>query len=662
MKKTLTILIITTNLIAEEIKTLPSYQGFSGLWNTPNAKVINEGDGQFVFTNQVDNLNPKDKSFRDNKEAENYFLNFGLLPNLEFGGRYAYTSDGLSDRTVSAKYELPLSYEYLPSIAIGMQDIGGGAPTFRTNYIVASSELDAFRFSLGYGSGEKRMEGLFGGVEYQPLSWIQFVADYDGDEAHSGLKLSHPVHLFDKDIELGLFAKNSYEYDKSHFDIGVMIEIPLGIQENKIVKSSINNKGEKSLLKQKVHSRTTEAKPSDSKFCMESLHQKLIAYGFSDIDISDMSNTIYLSYENSAFDWNEIDGLGVVLGVMTEYLHQEKKHFIVTIKKSEIPLMSISGSFKKYYKFLNSGNYTERLLHISSPIEKKDALDMDNNSHKYLPHLTLYPDWSLVDGSEYGHMDYIVSLKPELYTTIAKGTQISARWNIPLSWSSNYDDGEVFSYRRRYPLEPKMDNLLVNMAYKPFSSTMFLNSIQAGLFDVDLYGGMYQGLLSDGNSQFKVKIAQFDDKKYEKNRELQLISYRYYLDNIDTNFKITYGKYFYEDKGTTLEIKRFFGDTSLSLKLSHTDGDNIGRVALSFPLTPRKRVDTSLFQIKGDKFTYNRQKTIVSEGEGSYAKPRSAIDIDTNFELEKFYLNDDRLNADYIYGHIPRLRSSYLKF
>jgi hypothetical protein len=259
-------------------------------------------------------------------------------------------------------------------------------------------------------------------------------------------------------------------------------------------------------------------------------------------------------------------------------------------------------------------------------------------------------------------MDYIVSLKPELYTTIAKGTQISARWNIPLSWSSNYDDGEVFSYRRRYPLEPKMDNLLVNMAYKPFSSTMFLNSIQAGLFDVDLYGGMYQGLLSDGNSQFKVKIAQFDDKKYEKNRELQLISYRYYLDNIDTNFKITYGKYFYEDKGTTLEIKRFFGDTSLSLKLSHTDGDNIGRVALSFPLTPRKRVDTSLFQIKGDKFTYNRQKTIVSEGEGSYAKPRSAIDIDTNFELEKFYLNDDRLSADYIYGHIPRLRSSYLKF
>jgi len=662
MKKTLTILIITTNLIAEEIKTLPSYQGFSGLWNTPNAKVINEGDGQFVFTNQVDNLNPKDKSFRDNKEAENYFLNFGLLPNLEFGGRYAYIKDYLMSRSITLKYELPFSYEYLPSIAIGMQDIGGGAPTFRTNYIVASSELDAFRFSLGYGSGEKRMEGLFGGVEYQPLSWIQFVADYDGKETHSGLKLSHPVHLFDKDIELGLFAKNSYEYDKSHFDIGVMIEIPLGIQENKIVKSSINNKGEKSLLKQKVHSRTTEAKPSNSKFCMESLHQKLIAYGFSDIEISDMSNTIYLSYENSAFDWNEIDGLGVVLGVMTEYLHQEKEHFIVTIKKSEIPLMSISGSFKKYYKFLNSGNYTERLLHISSPIEKKDALDMDNNSHKYLPHLTLYPDWSLVDGSEYGHMDYIVSLKPELYTTIAKGTQISARWNIPLSWSSNYDDGEVFSYRRRYPLEPKMDNLLVNMAYKPFSSTMFLNSIQAGLFDVDLYGGMYQGLLSDGNSQFKVKIAQFDDKKYEKNRELQLISYRYYLDNIDTNFKITYGKYFYEDKGTTLEIKRFFGDTSLSLKLSHTDGDNIGRVALSFPLTPRKRVDTSLFQIKGDKFTYNRQKTIVSEGEGSYAKPRSAIDIDTNFELEKFYLNDDRLSADYIYGHIPRLRSSYLKF
>ncbi|SFV71425.1 hypothetical protein MNB_SV-13-559 [hydrothermal vent metagenome] len=627
-----------------------------------------EGDGQFVFTNQVDNLHPEIKNYRDNKEAQNYFLNFGVLPNLEFGGRYAYTKNSLSDsmilcdRTVSAKYELPFSYEYIPSIAIGMQDIGGGAPNFRTNYIVGSSELDDFRVSLGYGSGEKRMEGVFGGVEYQPFSWVQLVADYDGEEIHSGVKLSHPVHLFDKDIELGLFAKNSYGYNESHFDIGAMINIPLGIQENKIVKSSINNKSKKLLGKRRVYPQTTKAKPSDSKFYIESLHKRLIAYGFSDIEISDMNNTLYLSYENSAFDWNEMDGLGVVLGVMTEYLYQEKEQFIVTIKKSEIALMSISGSFKEYHKFLNSGNYTEKLLHISSAIEKKDILNMNNNSHKYLPHLTLYPDWSLVDGSEYGNMDYIVSLKPELYTTVAKGTQISARWNIPLSWSNNYEDGEVFSYRRRYPLTPKMDNLLINMAYKPFSSTMFLNSIQAGLFDVDLYGGMYQGLFLTGNSQFKVKIAKFDDKRYEKDRDLQLISYRYYLDNIDTNFKITYGNYFYDDRGTTVEIKRFFGDTSLSLQLSHTEGNNIGRIALSFPLTPRKRVDTSLFQVKGDKFTYNRQKTIVSQGKASYAKSRSAIDIDTNFKLEKFYLNDDRFSDDYIYAHIPRLRSSYLKF
>ncbi|MCK4441249.1 MAG: YjbH domain-containing protein [Sulfurovaceae bacterium] len=686
MKKTLIILLITTNLIvSEDIKTLPSYQGFSGLWNTPNAKVINEGEGQFVFTNQVDNLHPENKNFRDNKEAENYFLNFGALPNFEFSGRYAYIKDNisdsiiLSDRTVSAKYELPFSYRYLPSIAIGMQDIGGAVPNFRTNYIVASSELNDFRFSLGYGSGEKRMEGLFGGVEYQPLSWVQLVADYDGEETHSGIKLSYPLHLLDKDIEFGLFVKNSYGYNKSHFDIGAMIYVPLGIQENKIVKSSINNKSEKSLGKQRVYSQTTEAEPSDSNSfksstnqivndnssnssAIESVHQKLIAYGFTDIEISDIDNLFYLEYENSAFDWNDMDGLGVVLGVMTKYLHKEKNNFIVTIKKSEIPLFSISGSFEKYNEFLNSGKYSKNLLHIGSPIDTKDISDIDDNSNRFLPNLILYPDWSLVDGSEYGHLDYIVSLKPELYTTVAKGTQISARWNIPLSWSNNYEDGKVFSYRRRYPLSPQIDNLLLNMTYKPFTSSMFLNSIQAGLFDVDLYGGMYQGLFSKENHQFKVKIAHFDDQKYEKNRDMQLISYRYYLDTLDSNFKITYGEYFYGDKGTTLEMKRFFGDTSLSLKLSHTKDDNIGRFALSFPLTPRKRVNSNLLQVRGDKFTYNRQKTIVRKGEICYAKPRSAIEINTNFELEKFYLNDDRFSADYIYAHIPRLRSSYLKF
>ena len=58
-----------------EVDNLASFQGFLGAVNTPNAEVLEEGEFSFLYTNQVENLQPNNSSFRENREEQNYFFN-----------------------------------------------------------------------------------------------------------------------------------------------------------------------------------------------------------------------------------------------------------------------------------------------------------------------------------------------------------------------------------------------------------------------------------------------------------------------------------------------------------------------------------------------------------------------------------------------------------
>jgi len=71
----------TTLIYAGEgIDILPSYQGFRGVVNTPNAEVQKEGEFELLHTNQIEDLTPSSTiNFRDNKRERNYFINIWML-------------------------------------------------------------------------------------------------------------------------------------------------------------------------------------------------------------------------------------------------------------------------------------------------------------------------------------------------------------------------------------------------------------------------------------------------------------------------------------------------------------------------------------------------------------------------------------------------------
>jgi len=649
------LLFLLTFLIAlngENIDSSPSFQGFEGVVNTPNSKVLQEGEFQFLYTNQVDNFSPSSSSdFRDNKEQQSYFLNMGILPNLDISLRYSYgknrltNHEYLSDRIINFKYQIPFILDDIANVAFGMQDVGGRAQHLKSKYIVVSKELNNFRTSLGFAQGEDSgaLDGVFGSIEYQPLSWLQVAGEYDTKEWNGVLKSNYSTILSDKQVNFGLMAKSSLDYNSVYLGFYTKLffndkVVPLSSKSNtKTIPSSI---------------------------------EELKEFGFSNIISKIKDDTIFFEYENTLYVYNDIDALGMVLGTLA--MSNEASTIVVTIKKGNIKQYTLKVDTKKYKEFLKTGQATPSLLQFVS--DSSTHSGFLSHSDKFKPTITLQPDFVLVDGSEYGHMDYTLAMQTELSMRLATGTIFSARYNVPLSITNNFEEHEIFDYRNRNKTTSSFDQVLLSQFFQIDLPYRWMNLIQVGQFDKELTGISYESGISDlsGKHALLLKLSFLEDKMYnqmdlylDKNRKEQLVSYRYYLDSLNSNFKVTVGEFLYGDRGVSLSFKRYFSDVSLQFDIAQTEHDfkgshKVGKFTLSIPFGANKRLKNKYLDVKGDYLTYNRRKTITTNG-SNISQPHHLKEVNNNFTLEKYYLNNDRFQPAYIKVNYNRLRNVFLR-
>ena len=653
MKKFYFSLITTLVIYANEIESLPSFQGLKGAINTLNANIYREGEFEFLYTNQVENLTPSSSvDYRDNKEEENYFLNMGLFKNLDLSLRFTNsdknaeeTSNGywLRDRIISLKYQLPFIPKDLFQVAVGIQDIGGGASHLNSKYAVVSKEYKNIRASVGYAKGDNlgSLNGSFGSLEYQPLNWLNISGEYDTHDWNAAIKAQYLASIGKQKINLGLMAKSSLDYNDVYF--GLYTNLPF------------NDKSQHLNI--------------DTKSIPSSIAE-LKNYGFSNISYSVVEETLYFEYENTLYTYNDIDALGMVLGTLA--MSDKASNIVVTTKKSNIRQFTTKANTKEYKEFLRTGEYKSNLLQFSD----KDILNKINESHsdRFKPTLTLKPDFVLVDGSEYASVDYTLAMQAELSMRLAKGTILSTRYNIPLTLSDNFKDGKVFDYRNRNKTSAEIDQLLLSQYFQIDLPYRWVSLLQIGQFDRKLTGASFESSIGtlDGKHTVTVKASQLKDKMYkdmdryyEEHRDEELYSYQYYMSNLNSNIKVTAGDFLYGDSGAMLSLERYFSDTIVRFDISKTEhiykGDyTVGRLSISIPFGSIQRVKTKYLDIQGDYLTYNRRKTIVSQGQASPSQPHHLKEVDNSFTLEKYYLNNKRFHPAYIKKNYNRLRNVFI--
>jgi hypothetical protein len=155
----------------------PNQLGQTGLINMPDARIEEEGTLRFGLSHM--------------QPYTALWSSVSFFSWLEMSGRYteideveAFTNrpdadyGDYKDKAFDAKLRLLKESRYLPQITIGAQDFLG-TKVFEASFITFSKQVGEFDLTVGYG--DKRIDGVFGGIHYTPgfLKGWSFAAEYD---------------------------------------------------------------------------------------------------------------------------------------------------------------------------------------------------------------------------------------------------------------------------------------------------------------------------------------------------------------------------------------------------------------------------------------------------------------------------------------------------
>lgn len=692
-------------------ESMLSLQGFTGILNTPSAHVSSEGNIHLIYSDQHENIWRSDQQNRQ----DNYLMSLGLFNFFELGGRLTEAPGRARDLSASIKAsseQMTRGHALWPVVAVGIQDVGGGANLLRSRYAVISEDLWRFRFSAGYGFSSRRMEGGFGGVELQTHEWVTLLGEYDTRDSNAGIRITTP-EIWKTPIHLTSTFKSTLNHNPGNIDVAVGITFPLDFrkkserepqkdsdvplvvaQDRKIPQSPPDNSSPilpvlpptpplglpenlpPSLFKSTSESRVSIIVNSEAISAnLDSLQKRLIEAGFIHIRVGQRNNReLVVEYENNIYNHNELDALGVVTGIASEVATTQFETLHIVVIRNGIRVAVVSAPLTDIREFMKQQSLNSVALRDSVTFSYDTSITKDTNFHPevsswHFPNtsLILAPGLQTFVGTEAGVFDYVLSFRPEIISTLWNGGVFQARWDIPLVWSSNFDDRKVFRENRN---DPRMDRAMLFQAVSLTPGIMA--NLGAGLILHNTYGTLNELTWSpaEGTHRLRGVQAWASDPDTRRTMDVYLSSYRYFYTPLDLSLEATGGQFWGQDRGFSLELKRFFTDTAVSTyyKNSTTSEGKHWQAAgiqFAFPLTPRKDLKIGSILVRGsDEWSYSQETTLAigSQKTNDVLKQALAINPQPTPALYRLYYNRDRLNADYIKHNLERFKESWLKY
>lgn len=698
-------------------------QGFTGILNTPTATIQKEGTMAAWFGRQKEQSGLYE-------HQNNYFFSVGMFSLLELGGRVSSGSGQTDNNDLSAQFKVstapftPKKYPWLPSLAVGMQDLGGGAHFFKTTYLVASEEINRFRFSLGYGFGPDRMDGVFGGAEIRAFDWLYLLGEYDTNDTNAGIRLVSP-DLFGYPVNFHSSFKSALNHNPGTINFAVGLQFSLGtdwkrpsasgrppesMTGNETPVSSVDPRAPAGIALSPVKAgaeelpvkagveaakRAVSDMPSDLPGDMPikagldeisagkvaasptalliTLRDRLVADGFNHVKTgSDATGLLVIEYENTRYNQSEMDAMGVVLGMVVDTADAVKTFKMVRLvpKVQDIRMLQVAvpmTTLVQYYRDPRAYDAFRDVVVVAPFQTATDVSYTEPASFSSLPRtrLVLAPRLKTFVASDVGVFDYELSLDPTVYVDLWKGAFVTASWNIPLAWSSQFNDGGLFHNQW---VGTEFDRLMVYQAFRPHKDVMV--SVGGGMVEKGGYGDLGEAYWyspkGDHRLGFQQGLSSNNDEDFT--RTMYLGSYRYRYAPLDAALTVSGGQFWDNDTGIKAEITRFFGDTEFSAyyKYSRTTYDQnyqVGGVRLAFPLTPRKGMKPYPVQVKGTgEWSYAQETVIAKQGEINSLSVSIGNTPQSDYSVVKAYYDRDRLTPDYITTHLSRLRDAYMTY
>lgn len=662
----------------QEVST--SFQGYSGLINTPTAELFDSGKFHFQYSNHSETRGAY-------RETANFHFGIGLWDFVEISGRNSayYTSlNESSDLSANIKLGVPFIPKDWFKLAFGIQDVGGASPAsfYDAKYAVASKDLfENINLSVGLGQSDSelgRLDGIFGSISWQAYDWAKISVEYDATDTNLGLHLSSPRSWFNNGTKLtaNVLALSSTDEVDGEFYYGVGLTMPLESQTTKYNKKQQN-------ISSSTHYRGKDH--IDSTGNLEKVKSELIKEGFESIRVGRTDhNTAYIELENHIYNRNQLDGLGVALGFISTGLDKEYSNFILVIKEREVPIIEVTGSLADYREFLNDQQPLKVKISTDtfSSQQKAQLADNNNANDSWLkPRFTFWPSLVSAVGTEYGMYDVSLALVSHLELPLWPGGALSAVHMTQLAETEDFKDGRYFGdWKQKTGLQEYSLHQTFTLPYNIKNMTF------AGRYreSYNFIANEIRWQNSDGSHRFNLLTAKYENQEIAERkpyqgcnilfpacwppeesteREVMIGMYRYYSAKLNASAEVRVGQYWQQDKGVVVKLERMFGDVTINLNYKNSKIDNqeanqfIG-LGFSLPLTPRKDHYNKYVQVRGiPKWNYTintlvgTNLNVLTPGSGDSAR--------MFYNLDNFYYNIDRLGEAYIYNNASRLKGAF---
>ncbi len=648
----------------EPLRNSLSAWGLPGLIHVPTATMVPSGSLDVEY-----NMARDPDIFRGVDRQRNFNFALGFLPWLTFGGRGTEATNTATGselaRDISANLQLLLLEDksWWPAVAIGIQDIGGGAAHFRSRYVVLSKSLFGLvRGTVGFGKGPDVLKGPFGGVELALTRFVTLMGEYDTKAWNAGVRL-FPLPEKWESYGLPRPTVDVLWQDGRRLSWGIGFRTILGEAKFQAQRAARADK--------RYH------RPDAARFegmslqtVSEQLQAELIERGLENVRVSiqrwqDVAPVVVVvEYENRRYNRNELDALGLVLGLAATRTPAVVTHMSVIVKKVNIPVLQFSATVHDYLAFLNEQMTAQTFaqqVHISQQVQwpigaatVEASTPISNRSWLKLDAF-LRPRIETTILTEVGVADLRFSLLPYAYTQFTHGTVVNVRAALHATQPAGFPG----------PLgDPEVDRVLLHQALRlPLGSwsswVTGLTQVSIGRFDSEEVGIADETALTLWEGVFFAKgtLARVGPSYSDLNRWVALANGRARYPAWDLTLSVTAGRFLDGDQGVTVDLSRFFGNTEIGIFLRHSDHGSLAGLRFAIPLTLGKELPPWRVRPRlPDVFAYEQRTTVFTER--NVIRNDIGRTLTTDHDIERVYWNRDRLYPAYIRQHVDTLKEA----
>ncbi|RJQ49963.1 MAG: hypothetical protein C4530_22335 [Desulfobacteraceae bacterium] len=557
----------------------PANWGGTGLLETPNARVLDEGVLRFGYA-QAD-------PFRW------YSIVMGVFPGLEIGGRVIelagiegeFFSD-LKTRAIDLKYQIFPESKFFPAAAVGLQDTFG-TQAFPAEYLVLSRQY--YPLDLSFGVGHRRLKGdltlphpldqspldrfgFFGGVEFALTENCHLVAEYNPIQYEEDRKRSRRVILDEADwpVNLGMKAKIfpgvdvglSYQRGET---IGFMVHLS-AVLGKPVLPFRPDPPPLVPVDRRPFHQR-------DAGEMIDGIYKALAQAGFAEVRVYTGGEELIAEFANYRYLSNQ-KAVGRVLRTLLFYSPSDTRMLSAVVRRQNHPFLKVSVRPEHMEKYLTgeisdplfsklidvrftsrpTGGDLDRLLETGSSQELSYSWGIK-------PELKTY----LLDAA--GYVQFEAAVKPSVIVNTWEGGYAFARYDIPLysdvESSPDFPEDAVrsdfFNYSGTFSFENLMFDQIFRFGQKSFAriSGGYLEKMYAG------FGGEVLTFTGEGKWAFGIEADWGVKRETSSQFGLDDLTaytifgniYRF-IPEFDVTVGAKIGRFLYGDYGVRFELSR----------------------------------------------------------------------------------------------------------